>query len=229
VNRPGFTLPIFFGTLLAMTSEQGNGQRLDLQYEKRIKAASSGRANSTARVFSDVGDAGFGALVLGTTYLAGRWSGEDRLAEASSLSAEAVLSAGLWSSVLKTLSGRTRPGGSSNGDFFVRNPEAGQEVGSFPSGHATGAFAVATVFSGVYRDHRWVPWVSYGTAGMIGLSRVALGRHFPSDVIVGSVLGNSFGKMVLARREGALPSSQSLRPLFDPRRNSAGVAWSCSW
>jgi hypothetical protein len=60
---------------------------------------------------------------------------------------------------------------------------------SFPSGHTIAAVAVATVIARRYREHRWVPWVAYGLAGAIGLSRISLRAHFPSDVFLGGILG----------------------------------------
>ena len=228
-RRPAFTLPLLFGTLLATTSSRSSGDGIDLEAERSFQAASSGRINGAARGLSILGDAAAGSLLVGTTYLAGRWSGNDRLAEASSLSAEAVLSAGLWSSVLKALTARTRPSGNQNGTFFDFHPSPGQTVGSFPSGHATGAFALATVFAGVYSDHPWVSWLAYGTAGMIALSRIALGRHFPSDVIVGGMIGNSFGRMVLAHSGEAKPSRFTVEPMADPGRKEVGARWTHEW
>src|SRR6266581_4407514 len=66
------------------------------------------------------------------------------------------------------------------GAVFLPTPEAN---GSFPSGHASGAFAAASVFAGMYREqHPWVPWLAYGMASLVAVSRVALGHHFPTDV-----------------------------------------------
>lgn len=57
---------------------------------------------------------------------------------------------------------------------------------AFPSGHATGAFALATALSLQYPRLAWVWWpLAFG----IGLSRVALGEHWPSDVWAGGLLG----------------------------------------
>jgi membrane-associated phospholipid phosphatase len=182
-----------------------------------------------ARDLSILGDAAAGAALIGTGYLIGRWSHNDRLAEASSLSAEAVLTAGLWSSALKAITARTRPAGGTRGKFFNYNPGSGDTIGSFPSGHATGAFTVATVFAQVYSDHRWVSWVAYGTAGMIATSRVALGRHFPSDVIVGGLLGNSIGRMVVAHERESGPSTSTLRPFVDIAGEQAGLVWTRDW
>ena len=74
---------------------------------------------------------------------------------------------------------------------------------SFPSGHATAAFAVATVLS--ERTHRkWVRWTGYGIAGLISYARVAGEKHYLGDVAAGGVLGFCTGRIVLARHARAV-------------------------
>lgn len=68
---------------------------------------------------------------------------------------------------------------------------------SFPSGHAAGAFAVATVFSEAYKDtYHFLPYICYGLAGLISLSRVYDNEHYLSDVMVGASLGYIIGRTV---------------------------------
>ncbi len=57
---------------------------------------------------------------------------------------------------------------------------------SFPSGHATTAFALATVIGFV--SPRWF-YPALVLAAGIGISRVALGVHYTSDVVGGAILG----------------------------------------
>jgi hypothetical protein len=228
-HRPGFTFPLLAGTVLAVSSSHDAGEGPDVQLERRFSEWTDDRNTTSAHLFTSLGNGATGALLLGTTYLIGRWSGHDKLSEASSLSAEALLDVGLYSVVLKGISARTRPSGGATGDFLEFHPDAGESPDSFPSGHAMGAFAVATVFSGVYREHRWVPWVAYGAAGLVGASRVALGRHFPSDVIVGGILGNSFGRMAVTRQEGSEHPVARFVPIVDPVTRRAGLAWTYAW
>ena len=228
-HRPGFTFPLVAGIGLAATASMGPGEGTDLELKAYVQTEGRGSAERVAQDFSTLGNATTGAVLIGTGYLVGRWSHNDRLAEASSLSAEALLSAGLYSSFFKALTARPRPSGGSDGGFFDYHPDAGQKGKSFPSGHATGAFAVATVFAHVYSDHRWVSWVAYGTATLIGASRVVLNRHFPSDVIVGGLLGNSMGRMAVAHGQESLPPSSSLRPYFDPAGDGLGLVWTRDW
>lgn len=229
LRRPAFTGTVLAGAAIAADSA-GSPEGPDREIEEYVRGASwGGQAGPTWRRFTNLGNGSTGALLIGAGYLVGRWRGDDRLAEASSLSAEALLSAGLYSTVLKALTERTRPAGGGRGDFFEYQAPAGQVGGSFPSGHATGAFTVATVFAGTYADHRWVPWVAYGTAGLIGTSRIALARHFPSDVLVGAMLGHSIGRMVLARQAETGESLSRIEPFVDMSRQDAGIFWTRRW
>ncbi len=74
---------------------------------------------------------------------------------------------------------------------------------SFPSGHATMAFAGASflsyVFTCYYPDSAWrfaVYGISFGTAVLTGVLRMCSGNHFFSDVIVGAVLGTGCGFLI---------------------------------
>jgi PAP2 superfamily len=71
---------------------------------------------------------------------------------------------------------------------------------SFPSGHAAGAFVVATVLSTRYKNHKWVPWVMYPFATAISLSRITTLGHFPSDVFVGAAMGYSVSRFEVLRQ-----------------------------
>lgn len=61
---------------------------------------------------------------------------------------------------------------------------------SFPSNHALNNFAAAAFFSMLYPNYKIVLYV---TASLIAISRVYLGLHYPSDIIVGAAIGMIFG------------------------------------
>lgn len=63
---------------------------------------------------------------------------------------------------------------------------------SFPSGHTASSFAAATALTAFYP--KAAP-LAFLMAGGVGASRVHLGHHFPSDVVVGSVLGMVTGAL----------------------------------
>lgn len=64
---------------------------------------------------------------------------------------------------------------------------------SMPSGHATIAFAMATVLA--HKEPKW-RWVFFTLAVLISLSRIYLGKHYPLDVIIGALVGWTIGSLV---------------------------------
>jgi len=80
---------------------------------------------------------------------------------------------------------------------------------SFPSGHAANAFASAVFLSTVYaRLHPTSPlryWIwggSLAAATTVGYLRYNAGKHYPTDVIAGAVLGGAIGWLVPRLHEG---------------------------
>jgi membrane-associated phospholipid phosphatase len=73
---------------------------------------------------------------------------------------------------------------------------------SFPSGHTSAAFAIATSYWLARRDLTGEPgvagWAAIGTAGLVGVLRIVAGKHFPSDVLAGALLGIIGGATVHA-------------------------------
>ena len=94
---------------------------------------------------------------------------------------------------IKAVTRRERPSDVQPGepftDTFFSGGKSPFRGSSFPSGHAAGVFSVATVIATRYRNHRWVPWVSYGFATVITFSRITTLSHFPSDAFLGAALG----------------------------------------
>ena len=109
-------------------------------------------------------------------------------------SADAMLTSAALSEGLKLIVRERRPGSGT--------------ADSFPSGHATAAFAVATVES-VYHPKQAFIW--YGGAALIGGSRVALHVHYVHDVLAGAALGYATAKLELNSKRGLL-----LFPVINP-------------
>jgi hypothetical protein len=121
------------------------------------------------------------------------------------LAGEAYADSAIVDLAAKAISRRERPsdvppGAPFTGTFFNggKSPFKGS---SFPSGHATGAFSVATVVATRYKNHKWVPWAAYGFATVISLSRISTLAHFPSDVFVGAALGYTTARFQVLRPE----------------------------
>jgi len=116
---------------------------------------------------------------LGLLYLAG--GGHDRRTVEKAV--EALVNTGLLTKALKVLVHRRRPP--------EYNPPTARE--SFPSGHASTAFALATVLG---REYDQEP-LAYTLATLVALSRVSLGRHHVTDVLAGALLGTWAGRRTL--------------------------------
>jgi membrane-associated phospholipid phosphatase len=83
-----------------------------------------------------------------------------------------------------------------DGPFSWGGPYGTFGYNSFPSGHSSSIFAVATVIGLEYWNTKWVPAVSFGLAGFTALYRLAVNDHWASDVLFGSALGFAIGSMV---------------------------------
>lgn len=111
--------------------------------------------------------------------------GDEAHQETGRLLSSAFLGTGLVTFGMKRLIGRKRPL-----DESLGNP-------AFPSGHTSLAFSSATVLG--YRYPKWrIPL--YVGAGLVGFSRIYLGRHYTSDVIAGAAIGTAMGMLVWHNR-----------------------------
>jgi membrane-associated phospholipid phosphatase len=127
-------------------------------------------------------DAAFGLPLLGGAGLL--WAGgaladADRTEETGRMLTEGLLMTYGATAVLKLAVSRSRPDGDS---------------GSFPSAHSAGTACVAVILW-----DRWGPGAGIPAAvvaGFTALSRVTLGKHYPSDVIAGAAIGISVGLAV---------------------------------
>jgi undecaprenyl-diphosphatase len=68
---------------------------------------------------------------------------------------------------------------------------------SFPSGHTSNSFALATVTALFFRRG----WLVYLPAALVGYSRVYVGSHWPSDVLISAFIGTGLGLLVCATLE----------------------------
>jgi membrane-associated phospholipid phosphatase len=170
------------------------------------------------------------AGMAATMYLVGKATGNDKAREVGFLGAEAVAHAQLVTLVLKTATQRERP------FEFQANHSGGLGFGrggnSFPSGHASGSFALATVFAYEYgREHRWVPYASYGLASLVAASRMSAQQHWASDIFVGGTMGFLIGRYVYKthhdpRVDGQAPTrAERLIPQVGMTAHGATAAW----
>jgi hypothetical protein len=125
-----------------------------------------------------------------------------------------VIAAGIVTPLLKWAFGRTRPSQGGDGDEY----DAFSSKQSFPSGHATEAFALASVVA--TRSEGWVvPTVAYGLAAAVGFARMNDQAHYASDVVTGALIGTLVGRSVVHRHTEApeKQASWTVMPFVVPR------------
>jgi membrane-associated phospholipid phosphatase len=102
---------------------------------------------------------------------------------------------GIIASLVKNSIGRARPSTATSGDPYVFHVlQFKPAFASLPSGHATTAGATAMLLT-LICPRLWPVFLGAGMA--IALSRVALGAHYPSDVLAGYTFGAA-GTLALA-------------------------------
>ncbi len=104
---------------------------------------------------------------------------------------------GILTGTLQAALGRQRPykgKGPTSYDPF-------SEGGSFPSGHTSVVFNVATILSSQYKSYGIIPVFSYSLAGLVGFSRINDNKHFASDVLAGALVGITTAQLALRIRK----------------------------
>jgi undecaprenyl-diphosphatase len=199
--------------LLAAAVATGNAAPFDSLVRDAIHRQASPNLTQLALLFSFVGSAWIWipATVLAIGVL---WFGARRkaaLAVLASMAGAVVLDNGL-----KLLFHRARPLG-----FFAADPR----TYSFPSGHALFAAClygalVAILAAGIHRP-MWRAAIWAGALLMIlsiGLSRIYLGVHYPTDVLAGYLVGGAW--LALLRAMGVFGSADgaaTARDVAPPR------------
>lgn len=144
-----------------------------------------------------------------------------------------VIASGILCPALKYIVGRSRPQqAAQDSDEFAPF----SHNNSFPSGHTTQAFTVATVLACTFDDQPAVAAVAFALATGVGLSRINDDAHYASDVVAGAILGSWVGYEVVhfnRRRRGE--EAARARGIADVQmdlildRDRQGVAFTWHW
>jgi membrane-associated phospholipid phosphatase len=142
-----------------------------------------------------------------------------------------IISSGILCPIIKYGVGRRRPNRSGQ-DSDEFSPFGGNV--SFPSGHTTQAFTVASVLAFSYDDQPLVGGVAFALASGVGLSRINDDMHYASDVVAGAILGTLVGYEVVhynrRRRGEEIPRSRAITDasvdlIFDSTRKGISLTW----
>jgi len=217
-------VPSGIGLMALITTDRITGDEL----------AESDRSVSASRAISYSGSVyGVGAAA-GTFYVVGRLKNNYRARETGVLIAEAAVDSAIVEGALKEITQRARPAdGVERSEFF----DGGS---SFPSGHSTQAWSLATVIANEYKHRRAVQVAAYAMASAVSVARFTAQKHYLSDVLVGSALGYGIGKYVYnthhrespAATDDTGPESTLWWPAVSPQFNrhnhayGVGLTWS---
>lgn len=187
--------------------------------------ASKNQSSSNDNLASGLEKFGNGGYELGLVGLYGGLSyafGSRYGTRTAVLAAESFLAANAAGTIVKYSAGRARPyAGDGKRRFTPFRFKSART--SFPSGHTTSAFAVASVFARRFASPA-VGITAYALAAGTALQRVYDDKHWASDVFAGAALGTAVGRWVAdpAREEAA---SAMLLPVFSPGYSGAALAY----
>jgi membrane-associated phospholipid phosphatase len=166
----------------------------DIRDFSRRNQSSTG--DKSASVGNALGDPLFVLPSLGLFYLYGHINDDSKARQTSLLAVESVAISGVFTWTLKEIAQRPRP---DSGESSTTWDGPGKKLGdySFPSGHTTVAFSVASVVADQYYSNPYVAPVAYGLATLTGLSRVYSDKHWASDAFAGAAIGYFTGKAIV--------------------------------
>ena len=137
--------------------------------------------NPIVKVFTSLGNGGIVWIVLTIAMLC--WKPTRKYGVASGI---ALLLSLLFTNLgLKPLISRTRPYYTVEGLIPL---VTSSDLNSFPSGHTSAAFAAGLAWARVL-PKKWMRVTAVVQAFLMGLSRLYVGVHYPTDVLVGAIVG----------------------------------------
>lgn len=124
----------------------------------------------------------FVALLAALFFVTGKWRSLNGRRGVVAAGFSALLALGV-AHLITEIWARPRPYEVHSGTHLFISPSGDP---SFPSDHATAAFAIAVA---IFLRHRKAGWIALAMATIVSISRVAVGTHYPGDVAAGAAIG----------------------------------------
>lgn len=137
------------------------------------------------------------------------------------LALESFAAANAAGTLVKMSAGRARPY-AGDGKGIFRPFKMKTRYTSFPSGHTTSAFSIASVFARRCSSP-WVAASAYALAAGTALQRVYGDKHWASDVFAGAALGTAVGRWIASPERN--PGSAMLLPVLSPGYSGAAAVF----
>lgn len=168
----------------------------DAEISQFLQDNQSQMIKGMAKAGEAIGSEG-GIAIAGAGYIIGVIAQNSEIKRVSVMAAKAMFVSGLATAVLKRAFDRQRPGDLED-PYNFDHSKSGAEYASFPSGHTTTAFALATVIAEKGKKYnRYIPLLAYSVAALAGWSRVHDDAHWPSDVVIGGLVGHLIAKHIV--------------------------------
>jgi membrane-associated phospholipid phosphatase len=186
----------------------------EIQEEFQDKDKKGSSRDNLSRAFEPFGNAATTLPALVGFYIYGKYGENVKAERTALLAAESFLVTGLFTSALKTMVGRQRPHSGEGADIFE-----GLSTGknSFPSGHTSSAFAIATVMANEYEEVPFIAPIAYSIATLTGISRLHEDKHWASDIFFGAMLGYFTSKTILKLHSNKKGRHFTIYPRADHR------------
>jgi len=163
---------------------------IDTLYTNRLRIAEKpGLIRVLAIFFAHSGDSWFWILGLGLLW----WLGDEYWRLRAGIMLLSILATAILVMLIKFTVRRKRPVGEWGEIYRKTDPH------SFPSGHSARAFMLSTLALGL--GPSWLGILLFAWAPLVILSRVAMGVHYLSDVLIGAMIGILIGLVIL----GSIP------------------------
>jgi membrane-associated phospholipid phosphatase len=170
-------------------------------------------SDNIARFVKPFGNGRYTLPPLGILYLYGHFYENEKARTVSLLSLESFIISGIFTQAIKLTGHRHRPNSGDQYDTWD-GPSFSTDHLSFPSGHSTAAFSIATVIASEYEDNVLIPPLAYGIATLTALSRVNDNHHWTSDVFFGSAIGYFTAKSIIGLHGSKKERNFSILPVI---------------
>ena len=214
------------GDFLSLSAVLGAGLLLYSVDQDIQQWAQDHRSSSSEDIFKTIGHLGNGVVLIGlmtALYVSGEVSDNNSLRKTALLSLESWLTSGIIVRGLKSVVGRARPWtGESSHSFHPFSTRS--RFASFPSGHASSAFAVATVIADQSKKV-YIDILAYSLASVAAFSRVHLDKHWASDILVGSAIGYFVAKKISALDRNRNSKKMKLSFQFSRQRQAFSLTY----
>lgn len=197
-QEAGYT-GIFIGADILLMQYDENIRSIFWEHKNDSLIARHGSEKTFFEITNEFGSV-YSALAVPTVlYLSGLAFSNEELRTTGRLMTEAMFLSTIISQTIKITAGRSRPYTNDGSNTWKPFTFTDRNY-SFPSGHTTVAFTIATVLS--YRIDKWWAYASlYSLATSTAIARIYLDKHWASDVLMGAGIGTVSALLILNANE----------------------------